>query len=90
MPVRRARTRPGAPGELDSASTECMSIHHPLNVFFAPESVTLIGATERSGSVGRSILSNLIGSPFGGTVYPINPKEEHPRVKNVAVSGLAT
>ena len=46
----------------------------PLDVFFQPGNVALIGATEKAGSVGRSILQNLIASPFGGTVYPINPK----------------
>jgi len=46
----------------------------PLNAIFNPESVAVIGATERPGSVGRTVLWNLISSPFGGTVFPINPK----------------
>lgn len=50
------------------------SRRQPLDAIFAPKSVALIGATERPGSVGRTILSNLISSPFGGTVYPVNPK----------------
>jgi len=29
---------------------------HPLNPIFAPRSVAVIGATERSGSVGRTVL----------------------------------
>ena len=33
----------------------------------------MIGATEKTGSVGRTVLWNLISSPFGGTVYPVNP-----------------
>ncbi|MFN8619238.1 MAG: bifunctional acetate--CoA ligase family protein/GNAT family N-acetyltransferase [Chloroflexota bacterium] len=45
-----------------------------LGAFFAPRAVALIGATDKPGSVGRTILTNLIGSPFGGTVYPVNPK----------------
>jgi acetyltransferase len=45
-----------------------------LGAFFAPRALALIGATDKSGSVGRTILTNLIGSPFGGTVYPVNPK----------------
>ncbi|MBC8141236.1 MAG: bifunctional acetate--CoA ligase family protein/GNAT family N-acetyltransferase [Armatimonadetes bacterium] len=45
-----------------------------LNVFFAPKSVAVIGATETVGSVGRTLVSNLLASPFGGTVYPVNPK----------------
>jgi acetyltransferase len=45
-----------------------------LDVFFQPKSVAVIGASESAGSVGRIILWNLISSPFGGTVYPVNPK----------------
>ena len=45
-----------------------------LEPFFRPQNVALIGATEAAGSVGRTILRNLIGSPFGGTVFPVNPK----------------
>jgi acetyltransferase len=46
----------------------------PLDLFFAPKSVAVIGATENPGSVGRTIVKNLVSSPFGGTVYPVNPK----------------
>jgi Acyl-CoA synthetase (NDP forming) len=45
-----------------------------LEVFFAPKSVAVIGATETPGSVGRTLLTNLIASPFGGVVYPVNLK----------------
>ena len=45
----------------------------PLDVFFSPATVAVIGATEKKDSVGRTILWNLITSPFGGTVYPVNP-----------------
>src|SRR6266511_2656240 len=47
---------------------------HPLDPFFRPRSVAVIGATETAGSVGRTLLWNLVSSPFGGTVYPVNPK----------------
>ena len=47
---------------------------HPLDIFFRPRSVAVIGATEAAGSVGRATLWNLLSSPFGGTVYPVNPK----------------
>ncbi len=46
----------------------------PLDAIFAPKSVAVIGATEKAGSVGRTLLWNLISNPFGGTVFPINPK----------------
>ena len=44
-----------------------------LNAIFSPKNVAVIGATERPGSVGRTILWNLISTPFGGTVFPVNP-----------------
>ena len=47
---------------------------HPLDVIFAPKSVAVIGATEREGSVGRTIIWNLISTSFGGTIFPVNPK----------------
>jgi acetyltransferase len=48
--------------------------NHPLDVFFSPKTVAVIGATENPGSVGRTLLWNIVTSPFGGTVYPVNPK----------------
>lgn len=49
----------------------------PMDVFFAPKAVAVVGATENPGSVGRTILWNLITSPFGGSVYPVNPKRSN-------------
>jgi acetyltransferase len=48
--------------------------NQPLDVFFSPKTVAVVGATENPGSVGRTLLWNLVTSPFGGTVYPVNPK----------------
>ena len=50
---------------------------HPLDALFAPRSVAVVGASEKPGSVGRTLLWNLISSPFGGTVYPINPNRKN-------------
>lgn len=46
----------------------------PLDSIFFPKSVALIGATESPGTVGRTVLWNLISSQFGGPVFPVNPK----------------
>jgi acetyltransferase len=46
----------------------------PLDVFFSPKTVAVIGATENPNTVGRTLLWNLLTSPFGGTVFPVNPK----------------
>ena len=58
-----------------------------LEAFFAPQNIAVIGATERAGSIGRTLVRNLISSPFGGTVFPVNPKRRsvlgiktHPRI----------
>jgi len=45
-----------------------------VKVFFGPKAVAVIGASEAPGSVGRTVLWNLVSSPFGGTVYPVNAK----------------
>ena len=47
---------------------------NPLSMIFAPKNVALIGATETVGSVGRTLMWNLVSNPFGGAVFPINPK----------------
>jgi acetyltransferase len=58
-----------------------------LEACFAPQNIAVIGATEKPGSIGRTLVRNLISSPFGGTVFPINPKRRsvlgikvHPRI----------
>lgn len=47
---------------------------NPLDAIFAPQAVAVIGASEKVGSVGRTLLWNLISHPFGGTVFPVNPQ----------------
>ena len=62
----------------------------PLDAIFAPRNVAVIGATETPGSVGRTLLWNLVSNPFGGTVFPVNPKrpgvlgiKAYPSIKDV-------
>lgn len=45
-----------------------------LDVFFRPRSVAVIGATEREGSVGRTLLANLMAGAFTGPIWPVNAK----------------
>lgn len=61
-----------------------------LTPIFAPKTIALIGATENAGSVGRTVMWNLMASPFGGTVFPVNPKRSsvlgvkaYPDIKSV-------
>ena len=53
------------------------SERHPLGAFFKPQSVAVVGASERSSSIGRNVLWNLLSNPFGGTVFPVNPKRQN-------------
>ncbi|HEY1500500.1 MAG TPA: bifunctional acetate--CoA ligase family protein/GNAT family N-acetyltransferase [Acidobacteriaceae bacterium] len=48
----------------------------PLASIFTPKSVAVVGATDREGSVGCTVLQNLLGSPFGGPVWPVNPRRD--------------
>jgi len=50
-----------------------MSIRH-LDRLLEPESVAVIGATDRVGSVGATVWRNLRAGRYAGPVYPVNPK----------------
>lgn len=47
-----------------------------LDAIFSPQSVAVVGASEREGSVGRTLLENLLEGSLKGEVYPVNPKRE--------------
>jgi acetyltransferase len=48
-----------------------------LDVFMRPKAVAVIGATERVGAMGRTLLWNLITGPFRSAVYPVNLKRSN-------------
>lgn len=61
-----------------------------LDLIFLPKNIAVIGAKDNVGSVGRTLLLNLISGKFQGKIYPINPKRSHvldlpayPRVQDV-------
>jgi acetyltransferase len=45
-----------------------------LDSLFRPRSVAIFGASATPGSVGNILMRNLLENPFGGVVFPINPK----------------
>ena len=64
----------------------------PLEPLFKPQSVALIGASGQVGTVGYTLLRNLINAPFHGSVVPITPLTDEilgiptlPGVKDVPV-----
>ncbi|NQS99178.1 MAG: acetate--CoA ligase family protein [candidate division Zixibacteria bacterium] len=45
-----------------------------LDAIFRPQSVAVIGASRRHGSIGREIVHAIIEYGFNGMVFPVNPK----------------
>lgn len=54
-----------------------------LDRIFHPESVAVIGASEKENSVGNALMTNLKNGHFSGKIIPINPKHKK-------VSGIKT
>ena len=85
LPVRR-RYREGVidltfplpgPGDSDSYSDAVAERERRADVaslrhVFAPESVAVIGASRRRGTVGRAILDNIRAAGYAGRVYVVN------------------
>src|SRR5690242_16334445 len=53
-----------------------MPARYSLDPVFRPRSVAVVGASARPGSVGGVLMRNLLGNPFGGVVYPVNPNRK--------------
>src|SRR5271169_559505 len=48
----------------------------PLDFIFRPQSVAVVGATDREDSVGRTVLENLQNQLFKGKLFAVNPKHK--------------
>jgi acetyltransferase len=53
-----------------------------LEYLLAPRSVALVGASDRPGSVGATVMRNLIAGGFDGAVWPVN-------LRHASVAGRA-
>ena len=49
---------------------------HYLDKLFNPSSIAVIGASDRSNSVGMRVFHNLLKGNFAGKLYPVNPKHK--------------
>ncbi|MGB5465811.1 MAG: bifunctional acetate--CoA ligase family protein/GNAT family N-acetyltransferase [Sedimenticolaceae bacterium] len=49
---------------------------HYLSKVFEPRSVAIVGASDRTSSVGAQVLRNMRESGFQGDLYPVNPKHD--------------
>ncbi|MGB1111035.1 MAG: acetate--CoA ligase family protein, partial [Gammaproteobacteria bacterium] len=52
-----------------------MSAHY-LSRVFEPESVAVVGASEKESSVAGQVVRNLQHAGFKGEIYPVNPKHD--------------
>ena len=52
-----------------------MSIRN-LDALMAPRSVVVVGASDRSGSVGATVWRNLRSGAFAGAIRPVNPSHD--------------
>ena len=43
-----------------------------LEYLFRPRSIAVFGASDRAGSVGATVMRNLIAGGFAGPIYPVN------------------
>jgi acetate---CoA ligase (ADP-forming) len=48
----------------------------PLDAFFKPKSVAIVGASSDPKKVGNTALKNLVSMGYQGKVFPINPRED--------------
>jgi acetyl coenzyme A synthetase (ADP forming)-like protein len=55
-------------------AVEVQNPQQDLDAVFRPESVAVIGASRRLGSVGNQVLRNIIDGGFTGSVFPVNPR----------------
>ncbi len=63
-----------------------------LNRIFKPRHVAVMGASEKTGTIGNALMENLIDGGFPGTLLPVNPKYEaiHGHESFASVSALET
>jgi acetate---CoA ligase (ADP-forming) len=47
-----------------------------VRAFFDPAAVAVVGASRREGTIGRTIVDNLLRCGFRGPIYPVNPKAQ--------------
>jgi acyl-CoA synthetase (NDP forming) len=50
-------------------------VYRTMNIesVISPTSIAVLGASNRKGSVGNAVMTNIIGGGFAGNLYPVNP-----------------
>ena len=74
MPIPRAAALAEESPYLDAvARRESLADVASLRPLLLPGSVAVVGASRKPGTVGRSILRNIVTAGFAGRVYAVNP-----------------
>ena len=47
-----------------------------LDTIFHPDSIAVVGASEKRGSIGRAVMTNLIDGGFDGHLFAVNPNHD--------------
>lgn len=50
--------------------------HTALDRFLRPRSVAVVGASDKPGALGCTLITNLDRNGYAGTIYPINPRRD--------------
>jgi acetyltransferase len=58
---------------MNDPNSNALESRSALTSLFSPKSVAVIGATDREGTVGRTVLENLLSGPFRGETHAVNP-----------------
>lgn len=56
--------------------TERRFTNQQIDRLLRPRSVAVIGASDRTGALGATLLNNLVQYEFAGEIYPVNPKRD--------------
>ena len=55
------------------ATTQANETTRSVDAFFHPQSVAVIGASRKRGTISGEVLHNILSYEFNGPVYPVNP-----------------
>jgi RimJ/RimL family protein N-acetyltransferase len=57
-----------------SSERQKVSAIASLKAFLQPKSIAVIGASNRPGTIGNMVFTNIMNNRFTGVAYPVNPK----------------
>ena len=47
---------------------------HPLHTLLTPQSIAVVGASSKAGSLGHDTVEMMLQAGFGGEIFPVNPR----------------